>query len=282
MEYAITMKNINKVFGDKTAIKDLSIDIKEGELFGFLGPSGAGKTTAIKIVTGQLKQSGGKAAILGRDTTTLNNEIYGKIGIVTDNSGLYENMSAYDNLLLFSRILKTDKKEIPDLLCKVGLGDEGKKQVKKFSRGMKQRLILARAMLNKPKILFLDEPTSGLDPSTALEIHKLMLQMKNDGTTFFLTTHNMTEAAKLCDRIALFNEGVIADIGTLDELSQKYNDKKRVKIILNTGDEVVFNLTPDNSQKIEMLISRNAVVTMHTQEPSLENIFLKLTGRELS
>jgi len=282
MEYAITMNNISKVFGAKTAIKDLSIDIKKGELFGFLGPSGAGKTTTIKIVTGQLKQNGGKAAILGRDTTTLNHEIYGQIGIVTDNSGLYENMNAYDNLNIFSQILNTDKKEIPELLRKVGLGEDSKKHVKKFSRGMKQRLILARAMLNKPKILFLDEPTSGLDPSTALEIHKLMLEMKKEGTTFFLTTHNMTEAAKLCDRIALFNEGVIVDMGTLDELSQKYNEQKSVKILLKTNEEVFLDLNPANSQKIAEYIKEDAIVTIHSQEPTLENIFLKLTGRELS
>jgi len=282
MEHVITMKNINKVFGAKTAIKDLSIDIEKGEMFGFLGPSGAGKTTAIKIVTGQLKQTGGKAEILGHDTTTLNYEIYSQIGIVTDNSGLYESMTAYENLNVFSQILNTNKKEIPDLLGKVGLGEEGKKQVKKFSRGMKQRLILARAMLNKPKILFLDEPTSGLDPSTALEIHKLMLEMKYGGTTFFLTTHNMTEAAKLCDRIALFNEGVIVDMGTLDELSQKYNTEKRVKILLNTGEEIIFDLNPDSGQKIAELINKDEVVTIHSQEPTLESIFLKLTGRELS
>jgi len=282
MDYAITMKNINKIFGAKTAIKDLSIDIKKGEMFGFLGPSGAGKTTAIKIVTGQLKQTGGKAEILGHDTTTLNHEIYSQIGIVTDNSGLYESMTAFDNLNIFSQILNTNKKEIPDLLGKVGLGDEGKKQVKKFSRGMKQRLILARAMLNKPKILFLDEPTSGLDPSTALEIHKLMLEMKDSGTTFFLTTHNMTEAAKLCDRIALFNEGVIVDMGTLDELSRKYNTEKKIKILLNTGEEITFDINPDNSQKIAELINKEEAVTIHSQEPTLENIFLKLTGRELS
>ena len=282
MEYAITMKNIHKTFGSKTAIKDVSIDIKRGELFGFLGPSGAGKTTTIKIVTGQLKQNGGRATILGRETTALNHEIYSQVGIVTDNSGLYENMSCYDNLLMFSKILGTNKSEIMPLLNRVGLGRDRNKQVKKFSRGMKQRLVLARAMLNKPKILFLDEPTSGLDPSTSIEIHKLMLEMKNDGTTFFLTTHNMTEAAKLCDRIALFNEGVIVDMGSMDELSQKYNREKSVKILLNSGEEVVLDLTPENSQKIAELINQDAVVTMHSQEPTLEQIFLKLTGREFS
>lgn len=282
MENTITMSNIHKTFGTKTAIKDVSINIRKGELFGFLGPSGAGKTTTIKIVTGQLRQNRGTATILGRDTTALNHEIYSQVGIVTDNSGLYENMNAYDNLALFSQILNTSKKEIPTLLKKVGLGGEGRKQVKKFSKGMKQRLILARAMLNRPKILFLDEPTGGLDPSTAIEIHKLMLEMKNDGTTFFLTTHNMAEASKLCDRIALFNEGVIVDMGTLNELSQKYNDDKRVKILLKSGEEVVYALGSESSQVIARLIETDDIVTMHTLEPTLEDIFVRLTGRELS
>jgi len=282
MEYAITMQNIRKTFGAKTAIKDVSIDIKKGELFGFLGPSGAGKTTAIRIMTGQLKQTGGTATILGRDTTSLNHEIYGQVGIVTDNSGLYENMSAYDNLLMFSKILKTKRREIKPLLERVGLGGDRNKQVKKFSKGMKQRLVLARAMLNRPKILFLDEPTSGLDPSTSIEIHKLMLEMKNDGTTFFLTTHNMTEASKLCDRIALFNEGVIVDIGSMDELSQRYNTERSVKILLSSGKEIIIALNPSNSQNIAELIRNDEIVTMHSQEPTLEDIFLRLTGRGLS
>jgi len=282
MASAISMSNIHKTFGGKTAIKDVSIEINHGEMFGFLGPSGAGKTTTIKIVTGQMKQTGGTASILGRDTTTLNHEIYSQVGIVTDNSGVYENMSAYDNLLLFSQILNTNKNEIPKLLERVGLGNESKKKVKKFSKGMKQRLILARAMLNKPKLLFLDEPTSGLDPSTTIEIHKLMLEMKSEGTTFFLTTHNMAEASKLCDRIALFNEGLIVDMGTLDELSQKYNKEKSVKLLLESGEEVEYALNAESSTKIAEHISKNQVVTMHSQEPTLEQIFLKLTGRGLS
>ncbi|MCL2217564.1 MAG: ABC transporter ATP-binding protein [Defluviitaleaceae bacterium] len=282
MDCAIAMQDIHKDFGAKTAIKNVSIEINRGELFGFLGPSGAGKTTTIKIVTGQLRQTGGTATILGRDTLTLNHEIYSQIGIVTDNSGVYENMTAYDNLLLFSRILNTDKSEIPVLLKKVGLGDDSKKRVKKFSKGMKQRLILARAMLNRPKILFLDEPTSGLDPSTAIEIHNLMMEMKAEGTTFFLTTHNMAEASKLCDRIALFNEGIIVDMGTLDELSQKYNTEKSVKIVLEDGEEQVLPINAESSGKIAELVSSGKVLTIHSQEPTLEDIFLKLTGRGLS
>ena len=278
---AITMSNIHKSFGQKKVINDVSISIKAGELIGFLGPSGAGKTTTIKLLTGQLKQESGSATILGRDTTTLNHESYRQIGIVSDNSGLYENINAYDNLLVFAKILGTDTGKIPSLLARVGLKDDMKKQVRKFSRGMKQRLVLARALLHNPKILFLDEPTSGLDPSTTIEIHKLMLEMKEGGTTFFLTTHDMTEASKLCDRIVLFNEGVILDMGTMDELSLRYNTEKRVKILLKSQETIELPLTPENSQQIANLIYSDDVLTMHTQEPTLETIFLKLTGRGL-
>ena len=281
MSYAITMSNMHKSFGAKQVIKDVSIAINEGEVIGFLGPSGAGKTTTIKLLTGQLKQDMGTATILGRDTTTLNNESYQQIGIVSDNSGLYENLNGYDNLLVFSQILNVDKKRINPLLEKVGLGGDTKQKVKKYSRGMKQRLVLARAMLHNPKILFLDEPTSGLDPTTSIEIHKLMLEMRDGGTTFFLTTHNMAEASKLCDRIALFNEGKIADMGTLEELSQKYNTEKSVKLWLNDGTITELPLIPENSHKIADLIAQDLVVNMHSQEPTLEQIFIQITGREL-
>ena len=281
MEAAIKMTNMFKSFGTKKVINDVSISIAPGELIGFLGPSGAGKTTTIKLLTGQLRQDMGTATILGRDTTTLNHESYRQIGIVSDNSGLYENLNAYDNLLIFSRILMTDKQKITGLLERVGLKDDMKKMVKKFSRGMKQRLVLARALLHNPKVLFLDEPTSGLDPGTTIEIHKLMLEMKEGGTTFFLTTHDMTEASKLCDRIVLFNEGKIIDMGTLDELSVKYNTEKRVKILLTSNETIELGLDPENSTKISDLITQDRIATIHSQEPTLETIFLKLTGRGL-
>ena len=281
MEAAIKMTNIHKSFGPKRVINDVSISIEAGELIGFLGPSGAGKTTTIRLLTGQLRQDMGTATILGCDTTTLNHDSYRQIGIVSDNSGLYENLNAYDNLLVFSRILVTDKRKITELLERVGLKDDMKKMVKKFSRGMKQRLVLARALLHNPKVLFLDEPTSGLDPGTTIEIHKLMMEMKEGGTTFFLTTHDMTEASKLCDRIVLFNEGKIIDMGTLDELSRKYNNEKSVKIGLIPDETIELGLNPENSQKIAGLIAENRIATIHSQEPTLETIFLKLTGRGL-
>ena len=281
MEYAIKMTNISKSFGDKKVIKDVSLSVRLGELIGFLGPSGAGKTTIIKILTGQCKASSGEAAILDCNVNMLNNEVYRQIGIVTDHSGLYENLTAYDHLRLFSNIFKTDKRDIPLLLERVGLQNDMKKRVKAFSRGMKQRLVLARAMINNPKILFLDEPTSGLDPTTAIEIHKLMLDMKQAGTTFFLTTHNMSEASKLCDRIALFNEGNIVEIGTLDELSQKYHTEKKVRILQKNGKRIVMDLSPKNSTKIGEMVLNDEIINIHSQEPTLEQIFLDVTGRVL-
>ena len=281
MGTAIKMTNIRKSFGDKKVINDVSISIESGELIGFLGPSGAGKTTTIKLLTGQLRQEMGTAEVLGKDTTTLNHESFRQIGIVSDNSGLYETLNAYDNLLVFAKILGVDKRKINEMLERVALKDDAKKIVKKFSRGMKQRLVLARALMHNPKVLFLDEPTSGLDPSTTVEIHKLMMEMKEGGTTFFLTTHDMTEASKLCDRIALFNEGKIIDMGTLDELSQKYNKEKSVKILLTSGENIELGLNRENSAKIAELINDDKIATMHSQEPTLESIFLKLTGRGL-
>ncbi len=281
MDYVIKMNRVHKNFGTKKVIDNVSIEVKPGELIGFLGPSGSGKTTTIKLLTGQLKQDRGEAFILGRESRTLNHKSYKQIGIVSDNSGLYENLNAYDNLLLFSRILNTDKREIPKLLERVGLKEDMKKSVKKFSRGMKQRLILARALLHNPKVLFLDEPTSGLDPSTTKEIHQLMLEMKEAGTTFFLTTHDMAEASKLCDRIILFNEGKIIESGTLEELKLKHTQEKSVRILLSSGENIELALTSENSSKIAMLIANNQIMSIHSLEPTLENIFLKLTGRGL-
>ena len=221
--HAIEINNLTKKFGQKTAIDNLSLQIGQGELFGFLGPSGAGKTTTIKMLTGQLKQDFGNAKILGQDTTKLNNNIFHQLGMVTDNSGLYEDLTVYENLNLFAKILNVKKTRIQEVLEKTKLTDQKKKRVKALSKGMKQRLLLARAVLHQPKLLFLDEPTSGLDVATQIEIHKLMLELKETGTTFFLTTHNMPEAEKLCDRVAIFHQGQIQAIGVPDDLKDQYN-----------------------------------------------------------
>lgn len=281
MTELLKLKHISKVFKNKEALKDISMSIRQGEILGFLGPSGSGKTTTIKIVTGQLKQSAGEALILGTDTREINEKIYEQIGIVTDVSGIYEEFSVYDNLLLFAKLLKIDPKEIDILLKRVGLSEQKKQSAGKLSKGQSQRLILARAVLHKPKLLFLDEPTSGLDPSTALEIHRLLMGLRDEGMGIFLTTHNMEEATKLCDQVALLNEGHIVEFGTPQDICLRYNENKKYRILLNNNERVTLTHCPASAAKIQDWLVEDKIEAIHSCEPTLESVFLTVTGRGL-
>lgn len=281
LQNVLEMNHIAKEFGNRTALKDISINIKRGEILGFLGPSGAGKTTTIKILTGQLKQTSGTAILLGKDTREINESIYEQIGIVTDNSGLYEKLSVYDNLHYFAKLLNVETKRIDQVLQRVGLLEDKKKPTGKLSKGMKQRLVLARAILHQPKMLFLDEPTSGLDPSTASEIHELLLELRDQGTAIFLTTHNMEEATKLCDNVVLLFQGEIVESGKPKEVCLKYNTSKAYKVLLNDGTQVELQNTKEDMQKLTDWLSADEVMTLHSTEPTLETVFLTVTGREL-
>lgn len=276
----LELNHIEKRFGDHIALKDISFKIKEGEIFGFLGPSGAGKTTTIKILTGQLIQTDGQATILGRNTLGINEAIYEQIGIVSDTSGVYERLSVYQNLSVFANILGVDKKRIDTLLKDVGLEKQRKQAAGKLSKGQKQRLVLARAILHKPKLLFLDEPTSGLDPATAQRIQQMFLQLKKEGVGIFLTTHNMEEATLLCDKLALLDQGHIIEYGSPSEICLRHNTEKKYAITLNSGEELVLEQTPENSQRIAQLMSENKIERIHSCEPTLQDIFIKVTGKD--
>lgn len=280
-EKLLQLDHISKSFKNKVALKDISVSVKSGEILGFLGPSGSGKTTTIKIVTGQLRQSSGTATILGADTRKIDKEIYRNIGIVTDASGYYEEFSVYDNLALFARLLGVDTQKIDELLDRVGLREQKKQPAGKLSKGQGQRLVLARAVLHKPKLLFLDEPTSGLDPSTALEIHKLLLELKQEGMGIFLTTHNMEEDTKLCDHVALLNDGHIVEFGTPQEICLRYNDNKRYRILLQNRKSLRLEHSKETSDQIAVWLSQDMIEAIHSCEPTLESVFLTVTGREL-
>lgn len=274
------MKNVRKDFKGGTALKNLNFSIKDGEIFGFLGPSGAGKTTTIKLLTSQLVPTYGEVKVFGKDVYTNKKEIVKNIGILSDNSGLYDRLSVLDNLMLFAEINGVPKNNVMETLDKVGMTDSIKKEIKKLSKGMKQRLMIARAVIHNPKLLFLDEPTSSLDPGTTLEIHKMLRKLNNDGTTIFLTTHNMEEADKLCDRVAFLNEGEIADMGNPKDLKLKYaNDD--IKVTLKAKEEIILKKDTIGASKIKTWIEEGQLLAIHSMEPSLEKIFLNLTGREL-
>ena len=215
----IKVQNLVKKYGDQVVLSDVTFDVKEQEIFALLGPSGAGKTTIINILTRQTTPDGGQAEV---------NATPRQLGLMLDQGGLYPNLNCLDNLSLYARIYKQPISRVEETLESVGLKDSAKKTVSKLSRGMMQRLALARAILYKPKLLILDEPTSALDPGTARGICKLLQNIREQGATIFLTTHNMDEALKLCDRVALLNGGKIVAQGKPVELCQKHNALRTV------------------------------------------------------
>lgn len=272
----ITVEKITKRFGNKTALNQIQFNVEKGEIFGFLGPSGAGKTTLINILTGQLKADEGTTQLLGKDTKDLTPEDLARIGLVGDSSGYYEKLSLEKNLIVYAKIYGLPNSRVDEVLEQVGLLESKKTIAEKLSTGMRQRMFLARALLNRPELLFLDEPTSGLDPMTSKKIHRLLEELKAAGTTIFLTTHDMVEATELCDRISLLNQGDLVEIGTPRDIIQKYNKEKRVKVTFIDHSEQVMafeDLKDQDMTQVELI---------HSMEPTLEDIFIQLTGEKLN
>ena len=275
----IVAKDIRKIFNKAVALDAISFSIEKGQIFGFLGPSGSGKTTTINILTGQLMADNGQSSILGQDSRKLTRQELGKIGLVGDTSGFYEKISLYNNLLFYSKYYGIDKTTVDNLLKRVGLYDSRKTVAEKLSTGMKQRMLLARALINKPRVLFLDEPTSGLDPATSQTNHSLILELKAAGTAIFLTTHDMNEATLLCDKLALLNEGRLVEQGSPKDLIQKYNQNKRVKLSYQDGSERILDFTELGQA---MASDSEKIIAIHSCEPTLEDIFIQLTGGKLN
>jgi ABC-2 type transport system ATP-binding protein len=280
MEYAVGMRHIVQRFGEKEVLRGIDLKIHEGEIFGLLGPSGAGKTTLIKILTGQLRQTAGEVQIFGKNAGNGKVNLT-KMGMMMDNFGLYERLSCYDNLKLFTRIYGVPEKRADEILGRVGLYEDRKLPVMKLSKGMRSRLSLARAVMNEPRILFLDEPASGLDPATAAEIHKLVQEEKSRGATIFLTTHNMEEAHKLCDHVALLHEGVIVEYGQPGEVCCRYNHQNKLLIRILNGEMVELSNNRTSAERVKEYLEQEMVETIHSTEPSLETVFMELTGRGL-
>lgn len=277
----ISAKGICKSFADKEVLSGIDLDIKPGKIFGLLGPSGAGKTTLIRIITGQLGFGSGEVRVFAKPVNELTGDDKKKIGIMMDDHGVYDRLSCTDNLKIFADIYGVPYSEIGKALKETGLADSTKKPAMKLSKGMRARLQLARVFMVRPKILFLDEPTSGLDPMTMKYIHKLILDRRDSGCTVFLTTHNMEEAAVLCDEVALLNEGKIVDRGAPSEICRRYNHQKTINIHLKTGEDISLAHGAESAEKISSLIEQGKVETIHSSEPTLETVFIELTGRKL-
>lgn len=272
--FRIDVQNLSKKFKSTVALDDVSFSVAEGEIFGFLGPSGAGKTTTINILTNQLKEDSGVVEILGKNPEQITPDDYLRMGIMSDTVGFYENMTVYKNLEFFARFHGVPMTKVDELLKRLDLYEDRNKKAKKISTGMRQRLLLIRAILHEPEIVFLDEPTSGMDPTLSQKVHQLLLELKAKGISIFLTTHNMQEATKLCDKISLLNKGKILEYGSPEEIISKYRVDDNVHLLYKNGEEKVVP-----RDEVASYLNSN-VVSMHTAEPDLETIFIKLTGEK--
>lgn len=279
MKEMLYLEDVCISFGSSFSLENLSFQVMPGEIFGFLGPSGAGKTTTMKLLTKQLKTQSGTIRILGKDINQIVRSDYDRIGILSDTNGLYERMSIEENLHFFAQLRNISKSRVEELLKRMHLYDQRRTLIKKSSKGMRQRVVLAAAVVHKPELLFLDEPTSGLDPATILEVHKLLLELNKEGTTIFLTTHNMEEADKLCGRIGILNQGKMVASGSPQDLKLSYA-RNEIEILTKEHKIVLVNKDVEGTKKLLSLMEANNVLTVHSKKPNLEDIFIELTGRE--
>ncbi|MBC7252794.1 MAG: ABC transporter ATP-binding protein [Actinobacteria bacterium] len=283
-EIRISAENIAYSYDGRPAVDHISFQVGKGEVLGFLGPNGAGKTTTLKMLVGLLVPQDGRITILGRDIVKERAAVQAQIGVCFEEKSLYEDMSAAANLKFFASLFGVRDPDIPGLLGRVGLPVDRKDRVSNYSKGMKQRLMVARALVNNPKVLFLDEPTDGLDPVSSEAIREVILEEKEKGVTVFLTTHDMMEADKLSDRVAFINEGRIAALDTPDNLKHEYG-KRILKVRYRDGDllrEEEIPLEGEGSgRRIQEILREYMVLDMHTEEATLEDIFILLTGKKL-
>ena len=281
----IEVENLTFSYGkDKQALHGLNFMVGDGEIFGFLGPNGSGKSTTQKILTGILKGHGGKVSLFGQDIAAAHTQdFFQKIGVLFEFPYLYANLSAIDNLKYFSSFYPAKQlRDIGEVLEELEFkSDFLKKPVSSYSKGMRQRVSMARALISNPKLLFLDEPTSGLDPTGAVLFRKIIEEERRKGTTVFLTTHNMLDAELLCDRVAFITNGTIAALDTPKRLKEQNSSHRVVITYLYQGrrEEKIIEIP-----ELEAGISfpYDEIISIHSEEPTLENMFIQYTGRGLS
>lgn len=284
----IKVQNLTYTYpgGKAPAVRGISFDVAEGEILGFLGPSGAGKSTTQKILIGLLKGYQGQVSILGRDLNQWGPEYYNYIGMSFELPNHYLKLTALENLQYFGSLYSAETQDPRRLLEMVGLLDDAGTLVGQFSKGMKMRLNFARSLLHRPRLLFLDEPTSGLDPVNARIIKDIVQDIRRQGTTIFLTTHDMTVADQLSDRVAFMVDGQIELIDTPKTLKVRHG-RRQVRVEYANGGAGLADRTFElddlgRNDDFIRLLQTQRIETIHSEETTLENIFIEVTGKELA
>lgn len=299
LQYPIRIEELTKEYNKIKALKGISFKVKKGEIFGFLGPNGAGKSTALNILIGILKPTSGMSYLFEDNSMDLSKKTRQRLGVVFEENNLYKRLSGRENLQFFARLYNTNNNKVENLLDLFDLSTAGDRLVKNYSKGMKQRLLIARALLNEPQLLILDEPTSGLDPQSVEVIHKSIEDFAAQGKTVLISTHFMEEADRLCDKIAFINKGQIVTITPPAELKSRYGaqivevviKEKNLKIdnmdnivperFIREKDGKIVVEIPINELKMGKIIDNLKkdfeILSIHTKEASLHQVFLKLT-----
>jgi ABC-2 type transport system ATP-binding protein len=230
MMKAVEVIDLSRNYNGLRAVDQISFSVEAGEIFGFLGPNGAGKTTTIRMLTGQLLPTSGTARVAGYDIVHQRQQLKPRIGVVFDTQNLYERMSARENLVFYARLYRVKRSRVDEVLAQVGLSERAGDKLQKYSNGMKQRVLIARALLHKPQVLFLDEPTRGLDPHIARDIRGIVAGLARDGMTVFLTTHYIEEADQLSQRVAFLDQGRIVALDTPARLKAEYGQDEKATL----------------------------------------------------
>jgi ABC-type multidrug transport system ATPase subunit len=284
MTAAIEVADLHVAYGDHLAVAGIDFAVQPGEILGFLGPNGAGNSTTLKVLTGLLRPRSGTARVLGMDVTAQRTAMQARIGVCFEEKNLYLDMSAAENLRFHAKLFGIRRFDAGVLLRKVGLADRADDRVETFSKGMRQRLMLARALVNQPDVLFLDEPTDGLDPVSSQAVRAIVRQEAARGAAVLLTTHDMAEADELSDRVAFINEGKLYAIDTPEALKLAHG-KRTVTVRSRQGEEVVeqqIELADDDAgEQLREAVGTPGLLTIHTEEATLEHIFVQMTGRGL-
>jgi ABC-2 type transport system ATP-binding protein len=273
MDTVIAVQELTRRFGDNTAVDRLDLTVERGEVFGFLGPNGAGKTTTVRLLNGILGPSEGSARVLGLDTATQGEEIRRLTGVLTETPSVYEALTARENLLFFGDMYGVPQGELPQrvdtLLDELGLGDRADDRVGTYSKGMRQRLAISRALLHRPPLVFLDEPTAGLDPAAARMVNDMIQQISHsEGRTVFLCTHNLAEAQRLCDRVGVIDRGALRAVGTPEQLARELWSSLSVQI----------DLRGEPSEAVRQALGRVAAVASHSVQDG--RLVVEIEGEE--